>query len=132
MSQFCQFCDKEMLLDHSVVHVHGYITCGSIPCTKNAKENSEYHARIANEKEHPTEIETQIIVFQSTNPYNPRSWRMVKPQDYPEFISDPDMLGQLLNGEIANIYKANQKGMVYYCAKRLVEVRKALGSVLNA
>ena len=132
MSQHCQFCDKEMILEGSVVHVKGYITCGATPCTEKARSNSEYHAKAAYDKEQPSTTTSRIAVFQTTNPYSPSSWKIVHPADHPDFMGDPEIVARMLDGDIVNKLKVNKSGMIYYRAEKVKNIRKQLGDILNA
>ena len=131
-SQFCQFCDKELLFAFSVVSISGYITCGAEPCVAKAIRNTKHYDKLQREKEQPPIIESEIILFSTKNPHSPGSWRIVPPEDHPDFMDDLEVVAGLLDGLIANILKPNQKDMLYYRAETVKVIKKQLGAKLNA
>lgn len=117
MSYFCQFCDKEMVLEQSVVYKEGYITCGNVVCTKRASDTSE-----AIRKE--SEIKTSsLLIFKSPTPEDPDTWRIVSKDQYPTFLKDPEVLRGLFEGYVIGLQPdEDTPAEMFYCARNTGEV----------
>ncbi len=100
MSYFCQFCDKEMMLTESVVHIKEYITCGRLPCVKKAKANDRYYAPTPEESD---QILVSVVLFSTKTPEDYDSWLPLKPDKHPTFLKDQAVLSRLLNGDVVNL-----------------------------
>jgi len=118
MSYFCQFCDKEMVLKESVVFCKEYITCGAVDCTQKA-------CRVHKELDVGKDLDFEnIVVFESRNPRDDESWRIVDKDHVPKFLRDSVVMAAMIDGEIVNKQKRNKKSIVtYYCARLVSEVK---------
>jgi len=116
MSNWCQFCDKEMRLEESIVYIQEYITCGHSNCERKAKEMAKAIYEEQNRKEE------EIVIFKTMTPKDDKSWRVVPVDEHPEFLSEPFVMTLLIEGQIANIYHPNSLKEVYYCARKKLDV----------
>ncbi len=118
MANWCQFCDKEMVIEQSVVYAEGYITCGSVPCVAKAKETA-----IAIAEDRPVNTnEGKFVIFSTLTPKDEKSWRIVLPEDHPPFLKNEEAMTKLFEGEMANVFHPNHLKEVYYCAMSLEKV----------
>ena len=115
MSYHCQFCDKKMVMEMSVVYQNEFITCGAEKCTDEAFANAKFHHDDAHHKE------MDILVFESKTPEDATSWRVVKEEDYPASIHDYDIVSKMLEG--FSIY--DEPG-VHYIAMKTKDYQKLL------
>ena len=106
MSQWCQFCDKEMHFKESVVHVQDYVTCGSGKCRKKAEQaalnlwnedQAEKAAKAELERKTSAQTPALVAVFRTQTPAIDTSWEIVPPENHPEFLKDPEVLGRMLS-----------------------------------
>lgn len=118
MSNWCQFCDKEMVIEQSVVYAEGYITCGSDKCVDKAKEVATAILAEPPKKE----CEGKFVIFSTMTPKDEGSWRIVSPEDHPDFLKDESAMTRLFEGDMANVYHPNHLKEVYYCAMSLEKV----------
>jgi len=114
MTQWCQFCDKEMVLAGSVVHVRDYITCGSAKCAKKAKKMSIEIYKDMNKSTGPVDL----LVFATQTPDVLDSWYLIQnKKDRPAFMSDPAVIdAMLMEGVIAE--DSDAPGTYYMIRKR--------------
>jgi hypothetical protein len=121
MSYFCQFCDKEMLFEGSIVYEQGYITCGGASCT--SKAGKEYKAL---EEEYSVKT-AKLLIFKSPTPEDNDTWRIVPKDEYPDFIRDTEVLKGLFEGYVIGLQKdEDTPAEMFYCARNTVEVLKQL------
>jgi hypothetical protein len=121
MSYFCQFCDKEMLLEESIVYAHDYITCGNTACVVKA-------TRTAKELAKEAAIKTvSLLVFKSETPEDESTWRVVKPEDYPDSFDD-EVMKALLEGFVVEIRPLAAEAQVpmFYCGRKTSQVLRQL------
>lgn len=123
MSNWCQFCDKEMRLEESVVYIREYITCGHSNCIRKAKETANAIFEEQNQKEE------EIVIFKTMTPKDDKSWRVVPINEHPEFLSEASVMTLLMEGQIANIYHPNSLKEVYYCARKKIDVINYMGTI---
>lgn len=115
MSNFCQFCDKEMMLEESVVYEQGYITCGVFPCIEKARGVAE-EIRIEN-----STVDIKVMVFSTNTPEDDASWRGVAEADYPDWLVDEDIVSSMLEGT-----GMSEDGKTYYIAMKAEDYIKSL------
>lgn len=115
MSVFCQFCDKEMLVEHESNNEQGFITCGGADCRAKANHRVKEYAREALAKE---EHNTRMCIFSTKTPEDDSTWRIVAQKDRPAATQNVDVMGHLKLGHM--IFDEEEK--VYYCAKTSLEV----------
>ena len=121
MSYFCQFCDKEMRFEKSVVYEKDYITCGASACTSKASETSEAIALEASTKG------VNILIFKSTNPDDPSLWRIVAKEDYPALLWEEAVLEELMDGGVVGLVPPDAKEPDwYFCARHAEQVMKQM------
>lgn len=118
MSNWCQFCDKEMVIEQSVVYAEGYITCGESACVAAAKAVTQ---EIINEEPQQA-TKGQFVIFSTMTPKKDDSWRIVHPKDHPPFLNNEEAMTKLFEGEIANVLQPNKLKEIYYCAMPLDKV----------
>lgn len=119
MSYWCQFCDKEMRLQESIVEVNHYITCGGASCEAKAKETAEaiYQEELAKSRQF------DVILFSTKTPEDDESWRGVEEDDYPMYINDPEIMAKMLEG--CSIYIEDED--LHYAAMKTQDYIKLLG-----
>jgi len=123
MSYFCQFCDKEMRLEQSVVYEKDYITCGNHVCVTKARKTA---ADIAEERTLKT---AKLLIFKSTTPEDSDTWRVVPKDQYPSFFNDKEVLQGLFEGCVVSVQPRDEsEAEVFYCARHADEVLRQLQS----
>lgn len=121
MPYFCQFCDKEMALEQSVVYEKDYITCGSAACIAKAGKTS---SDIAGESVIKT---TKILIFKSPTPEDSATWRIISKKDYPDFLYDEEVLRSLVEGYVIGLQSdENTQPEMFYCARNTEQVLRQL------
>lgn len=127
MSYWCQgpHCDFEMKFEASVVYVNEYITCGKPKCMRWAKKAS---GLILQEEKPVKKVEglapVMIVVYSTKTPLFPASWKLVKPEDHPEFLSDPDVLAKMLDEGLQT--KESDDSETWYQVERTEDARERL------
>lgn len=97
MSYFCQFCDKEMRFEQSVVYQHDYVTCGKGKCLKQANTaHRELYSEEVAKQEQAKQSARMVVVFRSETPEDDESWRSIPREEHPEFLQDEDVMSKLL------------------------------------
>lgn len=118
MSHYCQFCDKEMKLEESVVYVKQYVTCGATSCYMRAKRVAKdfqiERERIEAIKEVP------IIVYTSKTPEDLDSWTIIGKEDHPEYLSSIKIMSRLIDGYVVTAEGSGDS----YCARLKSETEK--------
>jgi hypothetical protein len=123
MSYFCQFCDKEMLLEQSIVYEKDYITCGNHVCTQKARKTASDLTTEASIKT------TKLLIFKTTTPEECSTWRVVPKDQYPSFFNDKEVLRGLFDGCVVSLQPADEsEAEVFYCARHVDEVLRQLQS----
>ena len=117
MATFCQFCDKEMMFEGQATIVEGYITCGGSSCQLEAKGNAK---EIIAEQRIKDAKKARVCIFSTLDYTDDDSWKLIHETKHPDFLSQPDMMGHLLNGGIITI--ECEDGEVSYRAKTAKEV----------
>lgn len=120
MSYHCQFCDKEMRIELSVVYQNDFITCGSQDCTDKAFANAQFHYDDARREE------MDVMVFSSKTPEDDNSWRVVAEANYPPEIHDYDIVSKMLEG--FSIYDGHD----HYIAMKTKDYRKLCAKEIKA
>ena len=106
MSNFCQFCDKELIFKESVVYEQGYITCGGLACTARAKVVSKEFEDAPVKQD--TIKKANVLIFSSSDPEDVSSWRLV-----PQNIKNVGVMAKLVDGYVVNEENSGN----FYCAK---------------
>lgn len=121
MSYFCQFCDKEMVLEASAVHEEGYITCGKAQCISQARSTAE---SLRKERELKT---VRLLIFKSKTPEDTDTWRVVPKDQYPEFITDREVAKGLFEGYVIGMQTADGGDPeMFYCARKADDVLRQI------
>ncbi len=121
MSYFCQFCDKELMFEQSIVYQNEYITCGNASCIAKAKQTS---SDIAHEYAMKT---AKLLIFKSSTPNDSSTWRIVPKKEYPEFIREEEVLRGLFDGYVISMLpKDETQPEVFYCARNTEEVLRQI------
>ena len=125
MSYFCQQCDQEMQFPGSVVYINEYITCGKPKCKRWAKKMS---GLILQEEKPVKKVDgiapVMIVVYSTKTPLVSSSWKLVKPEDHPEFLSDPDVLAKMLDEGLQS--KDSDDSETWYQVERTEDARERL------
>jgi len=101
MSEYCQFCDKELLLPQSVDEHLGYITCGSGKCKKRAEKAAVgIWSDEQRSKEENPDITEMLSVFRSKTPALQESWQPVPVDEHPAILQDPNTVRHMLENGV--------------------------------
>ncbi len=63
--------------------------------------------------------QARLIISMSLNGRD--NWQMVKPEDVPAFIKDPDTMAKLVAGQMACNPRMGDKGSAWYIADRVAD-----------
>ena len=117
MSNFCQACDREMIIAGSVVDYKGYTTCGAASCKAKVDAWDAMPDQMTREE---TQLQSaDVVLFVSKDPEDDSLWQQVPHEDWPEFMEDPVVVGRMLDGEIVSYEEALGD---CYCVKRAEQV----------
>ena len=120
MSYFCQFCDKEMLFEQSIVYQDDYITCGAESCVNKAHQTCK---DIAHEKAMKT---AKLLIFKTPTPNDESTWRVVHKDNLPEFMKEEEVLKGLFEGYVVSLKPADDEPEMFYCARKSDEVLRQI------
>ena len=96
-SAHCQFCNKEMMLQQSIVYKHDYITCGAQICVDKASVHHGLNDGESPAYGEPKVITVPVVILTTSTPSVLESWELVFPENCPDYVKSLEVIEKLFN-----------------------------------